>query len=318
MAVKFVLVCTIGGHLTQLYELSRRFANDDDDIVWVTHDSAQSRSLLADENVTFVPYIDERDVGGVLRTLPSAWKLLSAHQPDIVVSTGSAIALSFLPMAKARGIDAVFIDSAAMVRGRTRTARLLQALPGISRYTQSAATAGGPWRYLGSVFDGFEPVGEATTARPKSMVVMVGTSREFGFRSLIERLVSIIPPGMEVLWQTGPTDVADLPIEATPWVPSSELESRIRDADIVVSHAGCGSALSAIANGKRPILVARRADRGEFNDDHQFEIASLLEERGLAATATTDGVDWPDLVAASRWRIDRRSQDERIDLLAVS
>ena len=38
-------------------------------------------------------------------------------------------------------------------------------------------------------------------------------------------------------------------------------------ADVVISHAGVGSALTALRCGKRPILVPREAARGEHVDD---------------------------------------------------
>ncbi len=303
--MKVLLVCSIGGHLTQLHELQQRFIHpEEDEVVWVTHASPQSRSLLAGERVTWVPYIGERDVKGVLRTLPLARRTLRTEKPDLVVSTGSAIALSFLPLARVRGVKTTFIESAAMTHGHTRTARALQTVPGIKLYTQSPATADRRWELIGSVFDGFVAV-ERPPHEPRRLVVTVGTSQEFGFRSLLERVVAITPPHTEVLWQTGCTDVSGLDIDATPWLPAADLERAMAEADVVISHAGCGSALAALANGRRPILVPRRADEGEFRDDHQEEITVQLERRDLAQRAHLDTLAWSDIVEAARWSVDR-------------
>lgn len=272
---------------------------------WVTHDTPQSRSLLEGRNRLFIPYIGERDLLGVARAVPTARSVLSQQRPDAVVSTGSAVALAFLPVSRVMGIKTTFIESAAMVSGHTRTGSALAYVPGIELRTQSKLTADTKWTYAGSVFDGFTPVETNPSHEPKRLVVTVGTSRQFGYRSLLERLVEIVPEGTEVLWQTGVTDVDGLPIEATPWLPAADLEERMREADVVISHAGCGSALAALTNGKRPVLLARRADRGEFNDDHQLEIQRQLDDRGLALAADVPTLSWDDIVEAARWNVQR-------------
>jgi UDP-N-acetylglucosamine--N-acetylmuramyl-(pentapeptide) pyrophosphoryl-undecaprenol N-acetylglucosamine transferase len=312
--VKIMLVCTVGGHLAQLFELQRRFVEPNDDVLWVTHDTPQSASLLVGARVTWLPYIRERDVQGVLRALPPAWRMLRTERPDLVVSTGSAIALAFLPLARMLGAHVSFIESAAMTNGRTRTGRVLGVVPGIDLYTQSLITAEGRWQFLGSVFDGFVATRGDSAVMPRRVVVTVGTSQEFGFRGLIERLQCIIPPRTEVLWQTGSTDLLGLDIEATPWLPAAELEAAMATADVVISHAGGGSALAALANGKRPILVPRRAAHGEFNDDHQEEITAQLELRELAIRGHLETLDWDDVVEAAQWSVGRASGQHRLPL----
>lgn len=303
--MRILLVCTVGGHLAQLHELSRRFVQDGDEVLWVTHDTSQSASLLAGETVEWLPYIGERDVAGVLRTVPAARRLLRGFRPDLVVSTGSAIAVAFLPLARLSAVKSVFIESAAMSDGHTRTGRLLSLVPGIGLCTQSRATARGRWQFVGSVFDGFTATRHGTERRPRRIVVTVGTSTEFGFRSLIERVSSIVPGDVEVVWQTGSTDVSGLDIDATPWLPAADLESAMAEADAVITHAGAGSALAALMNGHRPILVPRRSDHVEFNDDHQMEIVARLEGSGVATRGHVDTLAWTDVVEAAQWSVER-------------
>ncbi len=299
-----LVVCSIGGHLSQMHALVPRLDGvDSADVLWVTHDSAQSRSLLDGQNVEYVPYIDERDVLGVAKAVLPAIGLIRRSKAERVISTGSAIAGAYLPVAAALRRQSVFIESAAMVHGHTRTGRILERVPGVALLTQSPATADRRWRHCGSVFDGFTASRQTIDRQPKRLVVTVGTSREFGFRNLIERLIRVVPDDVEVLWQTGSTDVADLPIVATPWLPSSELEAAIRDADVVVSHAGGGSALASLLNGKRPILVPRRASHAEFNDDHQQEIAKLLGGLDLAVPTPIEDLNWDLISDAAGWTV---------------
>jgi UDP-N-acetylglucosamine--N-acetylmuramyl-(pentapeptide) pyrophosphoryl-undecaprenol N-acetylglucosamine transferase len=56
----------------------------------------------------------------------------------------------------------------------------------------------------------------------------------------------------------------------------------MRRADAVVSHAGVGSAVTALRAGKRPVLVPRLGGFGEHVDDHQLQLSTRFSERGLA------------------------------------
>ncbi len=310
-----ILVSTIGGHLAQLHALAPRLPDVDlEDTIWVTHDSAQSRSLLAGQQVEFVPYIDERDFVGVAKAFGPALATIRRTQADSVISTGSAIAGAWLPAAASLRRRAVFIESAAMVEAHTRTGRLLARIPRVQMYTQSARTAGPGWAYCGSVFDGFTSQRDTPDVGPQRIVVTVGTSREFGFRNLLERLIQTIPEGPSVLWQTGCTDVSGLPIEATPWLSALELSEAMRSADLVVSHAGGGSALATLLSGKRPLLVPRRAERNEFRDNHQEQIATLLEAENLASKVDLDSLDWSSLVDATGWSVTPTPQHTPIAL----
>ncbi len=135
------------------------------------------------------------------------------------------------------------------------------------------------------------------------MVVSLGTQADYGFRRLLERLVPIVPAGAEVLWQTGGTDASGLGIDARERVPSEEMRTSIRDADVVVAHAGTGIALMALENGKFPILVPRRAKHGEHVDDHQLTIALDLALRDLCISRDADSLKQRDLVAAASHRV---------------
>lgn len=295
-----LLVASTGGHLAQLVELADRLPATASDRHWVTFRGPQSESLLAGERVTFVPEIRERDHIGVLRAATHAIRLFTRERFKAVISTGSGVALAFLPYAAMLGIDAHYIESSSRVRTRSATGRLLSLLPRIRLYQQSSEGATGRWRYGGSVFDNFEA--RAKPARPlRRVVVTVGIGTEGGFRRLIERLVQILPPGLDVLWQTGPTPVDGLNIRPRPLVSALELQNAMREADVVIAHGGCGSALTALKTGKCPILVPRDPVLGETVDEHQIEFASTLSEKGLALHRDPGSLVFADLqVAAER------------------
>src|SRR4029078_6929114 len=142
------------------------------------------------------------------------------------------------------------------------------------------------WNYRGSVFDSFTAEGQGDEA-PETLarvVVTLGRYRGCGFLRLVERLLEVLPPDAEVLWQTGDTDASGLGIDGHYAIPERELIDAMREADVVVAHAGVGTALAALEVGKCPVLVPRRLAHGEHVDDHQTQIAEALARRGRAVS----------------------------------
>ncbi len=210
--------------------------------------------------------------------------------------------------------------------GPSRTGGVLHDVPGIRRYTQYAGWAGSRWAYRGSVFDSYEP---APAGRPLPdvlrVVVTVGTAAEFPFHRLLDRLVPLLTPDgelatatgrpVDVLWQTGCTPVDDLALEPRPFLPADELAEPVRRADLVVGHAGVGSALTALAAGLRPVLAARSAALGEAGDDHQEQLAAELQRKGLAIHRHPERLTVEDLLAGLTSGIRRSASVSAFELL---
>jgi UDP-N-acetylglucosamine--N-acetylmuramyl-(pentapeptide) pyrophosphoryl-undecaprenol N-acetylglucosamine transferase len=301
-----LLVSSVGGHLSELLRLIPRLEQIDEERQWVTFDTPQSRSLLRDEQVVYLDYTRARDFKNVVRHSRVAARMLQGRHPfSSAISTGSGIALSFLPLASRRGASCHYIESFTRSSGPSLTGRLLSHVPGVSVYSQYPAWAHAPWRYAGSVFDSFVAEPEAIAARPLTRaVVTVGTMERYSFRRLIERALAVLPREVEVLWQTGWADVSDLPIEGHAQLPEQQLRTAIERADVVIAHAGCGSALTALEVGKMPVLVPRSAAYDENIDDHQQQLADELERRGLVITRTPEHLRLEDLRTAARAAVD--------------
>jgi UDP-N-acetylglucosamine--N-acetylmuramyl-(pentapeptide) pyrophosphoryl-undecaprenol N-acetylglucosamine transferase len=304
--VTTAFIATTGGHLTQLTALADRIPPDPDS-VWITHANEQSTSLLAGRDVEFVPYVGVRDIPGVLRSVRHAHALFRQRRPQRAVSTGSGIALGYLPYLAARGVECHYIESAARVGGPSLTGRILRWVPRVRTHTQYRHWSGPHWHYGGSGFDAFTAVAEPRTLGERvRVVVTVGTAVEFPFPRLFRALAPLLAPGgdlerktdrpVDVLWQTGCSPVDDLPIEPTPFLPAADLTAALAAADIVVSHAGTGSALANLAAGRFALVVSRLAALGEAGDDHQRELAEELVSRGLAAYRAPEEITVDDLL----------------------
>jgi UDP-N-acetylglucosamine--N-acetylmuramyl-(pentapeptide) pyrophosphoryl-undecaprenol N-acetylglucosamine transferase len=298
-----MFVASSGGHLTQMIDLADRFAPDGR-AVWVTFDTDQARSALEGRAVEYVPSVPPRGYRALAVNVPTALRLLRRHRPRAVVSTGSGIALAFLPAARLVGASALYVESATRADGPSYTGRLLARVPWVQTRTQHPGWADARWRFEGSVFDGFRA--EEAPRRPlRRVVVTLGTMETYGFRRLVERLAKILPPDVEVLWQTGATDVTGLDLDVRVSVPADELEAAMAEADLVIAHAGTGTALTCLRLGRRPLLVPREHAHGEHVDDHQAQTASYLAELGLATVIPVDELELDDVEAAAAWVVRR-------------
>jgi UDP-N-acetylglucosamine--N-acetylmuramyl-(pentapeptide) pyrophosphoryl-undecaprenol N-acetylglucosamine transferase len=297
----YLFVSSGGGHLKEMFALAGLLGIDPAEQHWATVDSALSRTLLSDRRVTHLADPPPRAVVPVLRNAMIARSLLSRGSFDAVFSTGASPALSFLPLAASRGIPAHYIESAARVLGPSVTGRILARIPAVSVYTQYRTWADDRWRFGGSIFDTYR-VEEAAPAPIRRAVVSVGTQDGYPFPRFLSALAPLLE-GVEVLWQTGANDVSHLGIEGRHSVPHDELNAAMAAADVVIAHGGVGTSLSAIEQGRVPILVPRRAAAGEHVDDHQVQIATRLAESGLAVTVEVEGLSRETLELAAARRV---------------
>src|SRR5437764_5240449 len=301
-----LLVASSGGHLKQLVSLVPRMEDIGENQIWVTFDTPQSRSLLEGRDVVWATYTASRDVRGVAANARLAQRLFRHEPIDRVISSGAGIALSFLPLAAARGIETHYVESAARSLAPSLSGRVLRWVPGVNLYTQYPGAVE-PWRYRGSVFDGYDAVPSNGRRDVRRIVVTLGTIR-FGLRRLLERIVRLVPAGADVLWQTGHTEVDGLGIDASPNMPADMLTHAMLAADVVVAHAGVGSALAALETGRCPILVPRSPQAGEHVDNHQEQIAAELDRRGLAMSRAVDSISSADLEAVARRSVTRATE----------
>ncbi|WP_158604492.1 glycosyltransferase [Nocardioides mangrovicus] len=217
------------------------------------------------------------------------------------------MAIPFVTTARMLGIPCHYIESAARADGPSLTGRVMQRTPGVNLYSQYSRWSDDRWSYRGSLFDSFRARPVAARA-PRRVVVTLGTMRAYSFRRAVDRLIDILPavlaPDAEVVWQVGATDPGGLAGDVRVSLANAELRALISSADLVIAHAGIGSALTALELGCRPVLLPRRAAHQEHVDDHQTLIARELDSRGLAISREADLVTADDLLAATAARVD--------------
>jgi UDP-N-acetylglucosamine transferase subunit ALG13 len=299
-----LLVASGGGHLQQLHQLLPRLRPQPERQIWLTFDTALSRSLLADEEVVYLPYAAPRDTAAAVANARRALALMRRHRVHTVVSTGAHPALSCFGPARALGVRCHYIESATRSLSPSMTGRVSSFIPGVQLYTQHRRWAGGRWRYAGSVLDDYIVVGQTPAVTEiRRAVVTVGTNETYPFRRMIEAAANVLPSSAEVLWQVGSSDVSDLGIAGRASVPGDEMADAVAQADVVIAHAGTGSAISALRAGKLPVLLPRSAADGEHIDDHQANTAYELQLRGLALVRSSEALSVDDLIVAANRRV---------------
>jgi UDP-N-acetylglucosamine transferase subunit ALG13 len=133
------------------------------------------------------------------------------------------------------------------------------------------------------------------------MILVTLGSSHYPFDRLL-RALDGIALDEELVVQHGPSAIRPAGARCVPFVPALELAELVREARVVVTHAGVGTIVLALTNGKRPVVVPRLKAFGEAVDDHQVEaggrfgragLVTLVEDPAelagaLAATAVTD------------------------------
>lgn len=300
-----LLIATTGGHLAQLVKLSSTIGADEDSL-WITFQTPQSESLLANRRTLYVPYVGSRDIRGAVRGFVQITNGVNwcTEIFSSAVSTGAAVGIVGLVAARLHGVPGFYFESISRVNGPTLSGKIASIVPGIQTYCQHIGWANRRWKYRpGSLLDSYSKAPGTPKCRPR-LFVTLGTNRSYRFDALVDAVLETGLADDQTVWQLGMTTRVGLPGAVFEDLSSAEFEHYARDADVVVTHAGVGTLLNLLEMGIYPVVVPRRAKRREVVDDHQLQIARLLDSRGLALVAEVEQLEPRTLVDASGFRIE--------------
>lgn len=128
--------------------------------------------------------------------------------------------------------------------------------------------------------------------------VTVGTQPNGFLRCLkeVEQLIDKYNITEEVIAQIGNTDFETEKFTTVRFTGENEFKEYIKNASVVISHAGSGALFNSIKAGKKVIAMARLHDFNEMADNHQTELVKKLSEGGYIIDGTYSLVDaWPKL-----------------------
>ena len=95
--------------------------------------------------------------------------------------------------------------------------------------------------------------------------------------------------GSNVFAQIGRSDLRPRNIEWTAFLDPLDCRQRISEADVIITHAGMGTILTALEFGKPVLVMPRRADLRETRNDHQFGTSRALTRAGCISVAWSEG-----------------------------
>lgn len=112
--------------------------------------------------------------------------------------------------------------------------------------------------------------------------VTLGT-QDKSFSRLLEAIDKEIENGNihdEVIVQAGFTEYHSSNMKIFDLIPAEEFDKYIEKSDLVITHGGAGSILTAIKNNKKVIAAARLAKYKEHTNDHQKQIVKEFSDQG--------------------------------------
>lgn len=121
--LKVCLVGSSGGHLTHLYMLKPFWKNKNR--FWVTFDKEDAKSLLENEKVYPCYYPTNRSIKALIKNLKVAYKVLKKEKPDLIISSGAAVAVPFFYIGKIMGVKLIYIEVFDRLDKPTMTGRMV-------------------------------------------------------------------------------------------------------------------------------------------------------------------------------------------------
>jgi beta-1,4-N-acetylglucosaminyltransferase len=121
-APRVLLVCSSGGHLTQLYNLRPWW--EPLERTWVTFEKPDATSLLAGERTIWAYHPTTRNAWNLLRNTTLALRTIRRVRPDLIVSTGAGVAFPFFLLGKLYGAKTIYLEVFDRVDSATMTGRL--------------------------------------------------------------------------------------------------------------------------------------------------------------------------------------------------
>jgi len=117
--MKICLTCSHGGHLTEMLQLMDAFEGHE--VFFITYEGARVKLLSKKYTMKNLGKNPLR----FLVSIPITLKILLKEKPNIVISTGSEIAIPVFCIAKLLGIKVMFIESLCRVKEPSATGKLV-------------------------------------------------------------------------------------------------------------------------------------------------------------------------------------------------
>lgn len=113
------------------------------------------------------------------------------------------------------------------------------------------------------------------------MIFVTLGSQKFQFNRMLIEIDKLIDKGKiteEVFAQIGASDYKPKNFKYSDFLTQDEFKNYMKNADLVITHAGTGAIVTALKNDKLVIAIPRLAKYGEHVDDHQVQLIDEFKE----------------------------------------
>lgn len=121
------------------------------------------------------------------------------------------------------------------------------------------------------------------------VLVTIGSMVEKKFTRLFKTVDELCEEGIlngkNVIAQVGFDNYDSKYYKCFDMIADEDFKRIIRESDLIIAHAGTGTVISSIKQGKKVIIFPRMAQYDEHYDDHQLELAELFTKQGYVLQA---------------------------------
>lgn len=124
------------------------------------------------------------------------------------------------------------------------------------------------------------------------MIFITVGSQKFPFDRLLKMIDTLIEEKIivdsDVIGQIGYATYQPKHFSSIDFYSKDEMDKLIEQADVIITHGGTGSIISALEKKKKVIVCPREFKYGEHVDDHQVQITKLFQARNYCFEATNE------------------------------
>ena len=256
---KVMAVASYGGHWKQLLRLKSVFENYD--VAYVTTNSKEK--LQGRGRVYSVSDANKDSKLKMLLMIFQSFCVFLIVRPDVVVTTGAAPGLIMVLFAKLFGKKSIWIDSVANAEELSYSGKLAK---------KYASVMLSQWK------DVAEKEGVLYKGGGSGLRIFVSVGTQLSFDRLVESVENLaIKNGWKVDFQVAGSKFKSSLGVTRDFVNPDEYAEFFEKCDLFVSHAGVGSIITALDNGKSIVVLPRRFEYGEHRNDHQMATAKKFE-----------------------------------------
>ena len=157
----------------------------------------------------------------------------------------------------------------------------------------------------------------------KSPVIFIVTGTQASF----DRLLSIIDKWAgnqkvyAVVAQMANSDINFKNMTCFDYLEPDDFNEYFNNADVIIGHAGMGTIISSLENGKKLVVFPRLLKYNEHRNDHQLHTAKGFEKLGLINVAYTENelLKYLDNLhsISKKSRIDNNAEQKLLDKLST-